>query len=88
MTPLDLPADTGREQVRAVLVVGDHATGVKAAERGDTISVPGSDHPAEAAAEAVAGDPDRAVDELPELVQVSAAVRRDGGGCELSGPSD
>ena len=63
-----------------MLVVGDHATGVKAAERGDAIRMRGCDRPAEPAAEAVAGDPDRAVGELPELVQVSAAVRGDGGG--------
>jgi beta-phosphoglucomutase-like phosphatase (HAD superfamily) len=50
VTPVDLPADTGREQVRAVLVVGDHATGVKAAERADAIRVGGGDHPAEPAA--------------------------------------
>ena len=74
----------------AVLVVGDHATGVKAADRGDAVRVRSGDRPAEPAAEAVAGDPHRAVGELREPVQVSAAVGRDTAGVSapINGPSD
>ena len=75
VTPIDVRADTGREQVGALLGVGDHAAGVKAGDRCDALRVCSGDHPADPRTEAITGDPDRTGGELPELVQICATVR-------------
>ena len=74
---VDLRGEAPRAAVGAVVIVGDEAADVEAAQGRDALGVGGGDPPADPPAHAVAGDRDRAGVDLLEPVEIGAAVADD-----------